>query len=170
MGKSHNEIETIVRGVWVHEGRVLFCQSVKHGYLYLPGGHIDPGETAAAALVREMREELGVTLEVERFIGASEACFNQLSWKTGKNQRHQEINLVFEMVACKETEMAPEDVRSQEEHIRFAWVGMQALLSGAAGKVLPASVAQTVAFHVEHANQPPEGYPGWATDWEPRKL
>lgn len=52
-----------VRGaVFDVQGRVLL---VKHTYLpgwYLPGGGLDPGESAIAAFVRELREETGVEL------------------------------------------------------------------------------------------------------------
>ncbi len=164
MSKHKNSIETIVRGVWVHEGKVLFCQSVSHGYLYLPGGHIDPGETAACALAREMREELGVTLGVGRFIGGSEACFTQKSWKTGKKEQHQEINLLFELIVPQHGGTEPGKVKSQEEHIRFVWLSPEELASGQHGKALPASVVSTIMFHVEHANA--DSAPQWATDWE----
>jgi 8-oxo-dGTP diphosphatase len=164
MNKHKNAIETIVRGVWLHEGKVLFCQSVEHGYLYLPGGHIEPGETAAGALAREMREELGVTLGVGRFIGASEACFKQRSWKTGKRERHQEINLLFELLAPVHGGVKPGKIASQEKHIRFVWLSPADLAADGCGKVLPASVVPTITFHVEHGC---EGRgPVWATDWE----
>jgi 8-oxo-dGTP diphosphatase len=42
------------------DGRMLLCRK-KHGtqLLILPGGRLEPGETAVACLVREIGEELG---------------------------------------------------------------------------------------------------------------
>lgn len=53
-------IETIARGVCVRDGRLLLCRAKGGKSTYLPGGHIEFGETGRDALVREVKEELGV--------------------------------------------------------------------------------------------------------------
>ena len=51
------------------EGRVLIAQrpaGKEHAGLWeFPGGKVEPGESPEAALVRELREELGVTVAPE---------------------------------------------------------------------------------------------------------
>ncbi|TAL42344.1 MAG: NUDIX hydrolase [Salinibacterium sp.] len=39
-----------------------------HGQWATPGGHIEPGETALQAAVREIKEEMAITADPERFI------------------------------------------------------------------------------------------------------
>ena len=50
-----------------HDGRVLVQQRPAHtnhaGLWEFPGGKIEPGERPEAALIRELREELGVDVE-----------------------------------------------------------------------------------------------------------
>jgi 8-oxo-dGTP diphosphatase len=50
-------------------GRVLAARRERPAGWELPGGKVEPGETEPAALVRELREELGVTVEVGERIG-----------------------------------------------------------------------------------------------------
>ncbi len=56
-----------VAAAWIQEGeRVLLCQrpqnKARGGLWEFPGGKLEPGETAAAALEREIMEELGIVI------------------------------------------------------------------------------------------------------------
>jgi 8-oxo-dGTP pyrophosphatase MutT (NUDIX family) len=52
-----------VKGVLIDRGRVLLLLNERDEW-DLPGGRPDPGESHRAALVREMREETGLSIEV----------------------------------------------------------------------------------------------------------
>lgn len=52
----------IARGIMIRDGKLLVIKRVRDGqeYYVFPGGHIDEGETARDAAVREVAEETGV--------------------------------------------------------------------------------------------------------------
>ena len=58
----------VVAGVIEREGKILICQRKPSGRHPLkwefPGGKVEPGEDPAAALKRELREELAIDTEV----------------------------------------------------------------------------------------------------------
>jgi ADP-ribose pyrophosphatase YjhB (NUDIX family) len=56
--------------VALHEGTVLVMRRHKHGrdYCVLPGGGVESGESPAAASIRELLEETGLSGEVERHL------------------------------------------------------------------------------------------------------
>lgn len=102
-------IETIARGVCVRDGKLLLCRAKGGSTTYLPGGHIEFGETGRQALVREIREELGVEARAGAFLGAVENSFIQ------HGKPHAEINLVYAV------EISEGELRSQEDWIEFEW-------------------------------------------------
>ncbi len=60
----------VVCAVIARDGHVLVAQRPAHKHLALqwefPGGKIEPGESPAVALARELREELGCEIEIVR--------------------------------------------------------------------------------------------------------
>jgi 8-oxo-dGTP pyrophosphatase MutT (NUDIX family) len=61
----------VVAGVCLRDdaGRVLSVRKAGTRRFMLPGGKLEPGESAAEAAVREVREEIGLVLDEVRLLG-----------------------------------------------------------------------------------------------------
>lgn len=103
-----NNIEIISRALIMKDGKLLLCKSVPHSNYYLPGGHVEFGESAEQALKREMIEECGSEISNLHFVG----CFEN---KWGEPVHH-EYNLIYTV------DIADSNVVSKESHIVFEWV------------------------------------------------
>ena len=53
----------------IHNNRVLLTKRNDFGVWCLPGGHVDSGETIAQAAVREVFEETGLKIRLDRLVG-----------------------------------------------------------------------------------------------------
>jgi len=64
-----------VRAVVVKGGNLLVVHRNKFGkeYYTLPGGGIDPGETPEQAMIRELYEETGISVVLDRLVIVEEA-------------------------------------------------------------------------------------------------
>lgn len=75
-----DRVRSIVVGLLVHDGRVLlehYPANDRHGgFLRAPGGGIEFGETAAAAIRREFQEELATPLDDARLLAVTENIFD----------------------------------------------------------------------------------------------
>jgi len=55
--------------IFDEQARVLLTQRTDNGRWCLPGGGMDPGESASEAIIREVWEETGLQVEVDRLVG-----------------------------------------------------------------------------------------------------
>lgn len=64
------------------DGKVLLCESHKWpGKYTVPGGHVELGETCEEALVREIREEVGLKIEVLDLLSIQQVIYPNEFWK-----------------------------------------------------------------------------------------
>ncbi len=106
--------EVIARALVVKDGKILVCRAKSKGYYFLPGGHVEAGETSKEAIIREMEEERGSQLENISFIGVVENIFPE----NGKER--YEINIVF---AAREN-ISGSETKTKESHISFHFLSV----------------------------------------------
>jgi len=58
--------------VVIRDGHVLLLRVEPHPYWFLPGGRVELGESSEAAIVREMLEETGTRVRIERLLWMGE--------------------------------------------------------------------------------------------------
>jgi ADP-ribose pyrophosphatase YjhB (NUDIX family) len=82
-----------VGGILIHREHVLCEAASKEDFWFLPGGRAELGEAASVTLLREMQEELGVVMKIERLIYVVENFF------TDPNDTWHELGLYFLITA-----------------------------------------------------------------------
>jgi ADP-ribose pyrophosphatase YjhB (NUDIX family) len=115
-----SHIHILARGLVLQGDNVILCQVKGKKWFFLPGGHVEDGESALTALAREMKEELGLDhYSQPEFLGLCEHTFED---KPGMWQH--EISLVFSITVDNSFSVA-----SQEGHIDFVSVKKDDLAS-----------------------------------------
>jgi 8-oxo-dGTP pyrophosphatase MutT (NUDIX family) len=103
----------LARGIFIKDNKVLLAQAKGYTNSFLPGGHIEFGESAKDALKREVEEELGVNCTVGRFLGVVEH-----KWENN-GVLHCEVNQVFEVTSSElHSNTNPKSI---ESHLDFFW-------------------------------------------------
>ena len=66
-----------VCAMMIDNGKILAMHDERSPYYYLPGGRVGMGETAEAAVIREVQEELGITPGIARPLWLIQSFFTE---------------------------------------------------------------------------------------------
>lgn len=75
-----------VCGIIINDNKVLVEKSQKYDMYALPGGHVEFGELTSSTIIREVKEEIKLDVEVDRLFCINETIFiynNKLSQEIG---------------------------------------------------------------------------------------
>lgn len=134
------------------DGRVLVQDRAdpQWGGLTFPGGHIEPGESLAGSVIREMQEETGLTIHHPRLVGAK-------NWmQPGGKERH----LVLLYVA----EEYEGELRDSDEG-RVRWMTLNEMRAGKLAE------GMELYFDILLEQKASEiWYSPWENGWQPPEL
>ncbi|MBU9811978.1 nucleoside triphosphatase NudI [Rahnella sp. C60] len=113
---------TIVCPLIEHEETYLLCKmpsgrGVFPGQWALSGGGMEPGETIEQALLREVREELGESLELSHITPWT--FRDDIRTKTYPDGRKEEIYMIYLIFHCQAKNTL---ITLNDEFERYAWV------------------------------------------------
>lgn len=112
-GRAHPPRLVLVSAVALidRDGRVLLARrpagKAMAGLWEFPGGKVEPGETPEAALIRELREELGIDTQ--------ESCLAPLTFAS---HAYPDFHLLMPLFACRRWQGVLQPREGQE----LAWV------------------------------------------------
>ena len=99
-----------VGGLIVQDNKLLIMQDQGQSYYYVPGGRIKMNEKSEDAVKREIREELGIEVNISRMLWVNENFFKEETL----NEQFHEI-CFFYLLELKDKEALKEDEFTVDE-------------------------------------------------------
>jgi NAD+ diphosphatase len=113
----YHNVAAAVAMVFTFEDKILFTvRNVEpdSGKLDLPGGFIDPNETAETAICREIEEELGLVLDRKKLVYSTSSPNNYLY----KNVAYRTLDMFFEYQLSSEHI----EIKAKDEIQKLIWI------------------------------------------------
>lgn len=95
------------------EDKILLVKNPRKGWEY-PGGIIEPGETLPQGLIREIKEETGVDVEIINVVG----IYSNTKKKKGYNEVEEVPTIVTIDFICK---YISGELRTSDESVEVKW-------------------------------------------------
>lgn len=119
-----NNIHVLSRAVIIDQNHILLCKTLDLpvSFYFLPGGHVEHGESVATSLLRELMEETGVVCQIKRFLGCLEYSFEPGYSSICHNH---EYNFIFEVES--DALKINDKILQCETHIELLWMPLTKL-------------------------------------------
>ncbi|HIS59400.1 MAG TPA: NUDIX domain-containing protein [Candidatus Faecousia faecipullorum] len=121
-----NKFNYRVCGILLHEHKILAMQDACSPYYYLPGGRVKLGETAEEAVQRELKEELGISVKIQRPLWLNQAFFTE----DVDHLHYHELCVYFLMDSSERSLLQKGEafsVQEGERVLKFRWLPLESL-------------------------------------------
>lgn len=108
--------------VIVNDGKVLLLDLRSTGKYFLPGGGVELGEKIEDALAREVMEEVGIEVDIIKFLGFKESFFYYDPW----DEAYQNTSF-FYLCKARKFDLLDNDKILDEEVIDPKWISVDNL-------------------------------------------
>lgn len=102
-----------VKGIILYKNKIIILEKElnnKNSVWDLPGGLIENDETELVALVREIKEELNIDIEVEKKVGV---------WHFIRHYDNKTVSVTNYLCSLKRQKL---DIKLSNEHVAFKWI------------------------------------------------
>ncbi|MFQ6229949.1 NUDIX hydrolase [Nocardia sp. NPDC002869] len=96
------------------QGRILLIRRSDNGKYSVPGGGLEAGETVAQAVVREVREETGIEVDVTELVGVFSNPEHVIAYDDGEVRQEFSICFRAQPIGGK--------LQTSEESLEVEWV------------------------------------------------
>lgn len=136
-----------VSGMLIKNNKLLVHETQKFKGYCLPGGHVEVGESTKQAMLREMKEELNIDVEIIDLFCINENIYNV------DEATSQEINYYYKLKSLTPLSDAPFSVKEidkgiEKEH-KFDWIDINELCNK---NFKPNHMAKIIMENIETKN------------------
>ena len=113
-----------VSGLIIRNNKILLVDMDDSGFLCLPGGYVELGETTEEAVKRELIEEIGKDIMVKKYLGVVENYFIN---KFSKKMHEISLYYLMDFVSCDIEESNFTLIENDKGHnikLDFKWINI----------------------------------------------
>lgn len=108
-----------VAGILFNDDKVLIHRRINDDFYALPGGRVEILENTETTIIREMKEELGINVEIERLLWVCQSFFGS------DDSKYHEICFYY-LINCEDKELITKEdvflVSENDKTFEFKWV------------------------------------------------